>query len=163
MSRLGKGLDSIEEMLQPGEEVLATILAAKCDPPTGKVGKYGGVLAVTNSRLLFSGKYLIQKSESAHQLSQVSSFNMNKSALVAQIQVHLTGTHENYTVKFREAKDFIAIAQSVLAKVHSNTNQQSSNNSSSVSDEILKLADLHNKGILSDDEFAKTKARLLDS
>jgi hypothetical protein len=163
MGRLENGLEIINEMLQPGEEVIATILASKCDPPNGKVGKYGGALAITGSRLLFSGKYLAAKSQSSHQLSQVSSLNLNKSALTAHIQIMLTGSFENYLVKYREAEVFMATAQDVLADSHKPTSQQPLQGSTSIADEILKLAELHKLGVLSDDEFAKAKASLLDS
>ena len=163
MGRLENGLEVISEMLQQGEEVLATVLAAKCDPPTGKVGKYSGALAITGSRLLFSGKYLAAKSQSSHQLSQVSSLNLNKSALTAHIQIMLTGSFENYLVKYRDAELFMTTAQDVLANAHKSTSQLPSHGTNSKADEILKLAELHKMGILSDDEFAGAKASLLNS
>lgn len=163
MGRLENGLEIINEMLQPGEEVIATILASKCDPPNGKVGKYGGALAITELRLLFSGKYLAAKSQSSHQLSQVSSLNLNKSALTAHIQIMLTGSFENYLVKFRDAEVFMATAQDVLANMHKTVSQLPTQSTSSKADEILKLAELHKLGILSDEEFTKAKASLLDS
>jgi len=163
MGRLENGLEVINEMLQPGEKVIATILASKCDPPNGKVGKYGGALAITELRLLFSGKYLAAKSQSSHQLSQVSSLNLNKSALTAHIQIMLTGSFENYPVKFRDAEVFMATAQDVLANMHKTVSQLPTQSTSSKADEILKLAELHKLGILSDEEFTKAKASLLDS
>jgi|688.fasta_scaffold744267_1 hypothetical protein len=163
MGRLENGLEVINEMLQPDEEVIATILASKCDPPNGKVGKYGGALAITRSRLLFSGRYLAAKSQSSHQLSQVSSLNLNKSALTAHIQIMLTGSFENYLVKFRDAEVFMATAQDVLANGHKHTSQHSPKDAASIADEILKLAELHKMGVLSDDEFAAAKATFLNS
>ena len=163
MGRLENGLEVINEMLQHGEEVIATVLASKCDPPTGKVGKYSGALAITGSRLLFSGRYLAAKSQSSHQLSQVSSLNLNKSAMVAHIQIMLAGSFENYLVKFRDAELFMSTAQNVLADAHKTVSQLPAQGTNSKADEILKLAELHKMGILSDDEFAKAKASLLNS
>ena len=75
----------------------------------------------------------------------------------------LTGSFENYLVKYREAEVFMATAQDVLADSHKPTSQQPLQGSTSIADEILKLAELHKLGVLSDDEFAKAKASLLDS
>ena len=159
VGRLGKGLELVEDLLQPGEQVMASVLATLCDPPTGKVGKFGGALVITESRLLFAGKYLVAQARQVHHLNQVSSLSLNKSALTAHIQVMLTGTFENYLVKYRDAEGFLATAQGVLAKAH--TPPPAPATALSAADELAKLADLHRQGILSADEFAKAKARLL--
>jgi hypothetical protein len=159
VGRFGKGLELVEELVQPGEQVLASVFAYLCDPPTGRVGKFGGALVITESRLLFAGKYLVQQARQAHQLDQVSSLNLSKSGLVSHLQVLLTGTSENYVVKYREAEHFLATAQGVLAKAH--TQPPAPAAALSAADELAKLADLHRQGILNADEFAKGKARLL--
>jgi hypothetical protein len=159
VGRFGKGLELVEELLQPGEEVIASVFATLCDPPTGKIGKLGGALAITAERLVFAARFWPSRAQQVHQLNQVSSLNLSKSGLVSHLQVLLTGTFENYVVKYREAEHFLATAQGVLAKAH--TQPPAPAAALSAADELAKLADLHRQGILSAEEFAKAKARLL--
>ena len=75
----------------------------------------------------------------------------------------LAGSFENYLVKFRDAELFMSTAQNVLADAHKTVSQLPAQGTKSKADEILKLAELHKEGILSDDEFARAKASLLNS
>ena len=83
--------------------------------------------------------------------------------MTAHIQIMLTGSFENYLVKYRDAELFMTTAQDVLANAHKSTSQLPAQGTNSKADEILKLAELHKIGILSDDEFARAKASLLNS
>lgn len=162
MSRFSKGEEQITEILTEGEEIRATIFATQCDPPSSKTGKVAGCLAVTNKRVIFVGKAIAQKISRVIPWSQVTSVQLSKGMMLSHIQITLAGSYENFLVKYKEAEDFLSVAQLELEQAGQSSTQSSSNlkNGSSI-DELAKLADLHRQGVLTDDEFAQAKARLL--
>ena len=159
MGRAEKGLEEIEGMLEPGEEVKAHVFGTQCDPPTSKSGKVAGALAVTDRRFLFVGKSIASKKVHGIPLDTVTSVELNKGAMFSHVQVTLAGSYENFLVKYKEAEQFVQVAQSSLASAHSGGGQAPA--AASMADEIAKLADMHQQGLLSDEEFAAAKARLL--
>ena len=159
MGRAEKGLEEIEGMLEPGEEVKAHVFGTQCDPPTSKSGKVAGALAVTDRRFLFVGKSIASKKVHGIPLDTVTSVELNKGAMFSHVQVTLAGSYENFLVKYKEAEQFVQVAQSALASAHSGGTQVPA--VASMADEIAKLADMHQQGLLSDEEFTAAKARLL--
>ena len=160
MSRASKGLELLSDLLLDGEEVLASIPATQCDPPQGKSGTVSGVLALTSGRVLFSGKAIAKRRTRAIPLDTITSIELIKGAMLSHVQLTLAGSYENFLVKYKEAGSVLAEAQAALAGGHSPTSAPQAP-PSSVADEIGKLAELHEKGLLSDEEFAAAKARLL--
>jgi len=160
MGRAEKGLEEIEGMLEPDEEIKSHVWGTQCDPPTGKSGKVSGALAITDRRVLFVGKSLGSKKVRTIPLDTVTSVELNKGALLSHVQVTLAGSYENFLVKYKEAEPFVQVAQSALASAHSGGAVQAPA-AASMADEIAKLADMHQQGLLSDEEFAAAKARLL--
>lgn len=160
MSRASKGLEVLNDLLVDGEEVVASIAATQCDPPSGKSGTISGVLAITPQRILFSGKSIAKRSTRTIPVDTITSVELVKGAMLSYIQLTLAGSYENFLVKYKEAGSFLAEAQKVLASGHSAA-PAPAQPAGSVADEIAKLADLHSKGLLSDEEFSAAKARLL--
>jgi hypothetical protein len=163
MSRLSKGEDLIISMLQPGESIVASILASQCDPPTSKSGKVAGCLAITNQRVMFAGRAIAKTVNRTIPLSQVSSLELSKGMMLSHVQLTLAGSYENFLVKYKEAEEFMITAQAELQKSRSQQPAMTSPSAGSTADELNKLADLHEQGILTAEEFADAKARLLKS
>jgi hypothetical protein len=161
MSRLSKGEDLIISMLQPGESIVASILASQCDPPTSKSGKVAGCLAITNQRVMFAGRAIAKTVNRTIPLSQVSSLELSKGMMLSHVQLTLAGSYENFLVKYKEAEEFMITAQAELQKSRSQQPAMTSPSAGSTADELKKLADLHEQGILTAEEFADAKARLL--
>jgi len=110
MGRAEKGLEEIEGMLEPGEEVKAHVFGTQCDPPTSKRGKVAGALAVTDRRFLFVGKSIASKKVHGIPLDTVTSVELNKGAMFSHVQVTLAGSYENFLVKYKEAEPFVQVA-----------------------------------------------------
>lgn len=74
--------------------------------------------------------------------------------------------YENYLNNANQAKDLLSViidnAKQIVAPIAQPVVQQTSSSSSSVADELAKLAKLKADGILTDEEFQIQKAKLLD-
>ena len=162
MSRASKGEELITSMLQPGESIVASISAVQCDPPTAKSGKVAGCLAITNQRVMFAGKAVTKIINRTIPLTQVSSLGFSKGVMSSHVQLTLAGSYENFLVKYKEAEEFMVVA---LAELQKSRNPQSSPTEATVvstADELKKLAELHQQGILTAEEFAEAKSRVLN-
>lgn len=161
MSRLSKGEELISSMLQPGESIVASILASQCDPPTSKSGKVAGCLAITNQRVMFAGRAVTKTVNRTIPISQVTSLELSKGMMLSHVQLTLAGSYENFLVKYKEAEEFMAVAQAELQKSRNQQPASTPSSASSTADELKKLAELHQQGILTAEEFAEAKSRLL--
>ena len=162
VSRALKGEELITSMLQPGESIVASIFATQCDPPTSKSGKVAGCLAITNQRVMFAGRAVTKTINRTIPLTQVSSLGFSKGMMLSHVQLTLAGSYENFLVKYKEAEEFMVVAQAELQK---SRNPQSSPTEATVvstADELKKLAELHQQGILTAEEFAEAKSRVLN-
>ena len=161
MSRMSKGEELISAMLQAGESIVASIAATQCDPSTAKSGKVTGCLAITNQRVIFAGKAITKAITRAIPVTEVSSLELSKGMMLSHIQLTLSGSYENFLVKYKEAEEFMAVAQAELQKSRNQQPAATLSSASSTADELKKLAELHQQGILTAEEFAEAKSRLL--
>ena len=161
VGRLSKGEELISAMLQPGESIVASIAATQCDPPTAKSGKVTGCLAITNQRVVFAGRAITKAITRTIPVTEVSSLELSKGMMLSHIQLTLSGSYENFLVKYKEAEDFMTFAQAELQKSRNLPTSISSATGVSAADELKKLAELHQQGILTIEEFTEAKSRLL--
>ena len=162
MSRLSKGEELVTELLGEGETIKATILATQCDPPSSKTGKVAGCLAITNNRVMFAGRAITQKVSRVIPWSQVTSLQLSKGMMLSHIQITLAGSYENFLVKYNDAQEFLGVAQAELERSRQvASDARSAPTGATSADELVKLAELHRQGILTDDEFTQAKAKLL--
>ena len=161
MGRLSKGEELISAMLQPGESIVASIAATQCDPPTAKSGKVTGCLAITNQRVVFAGRAITKAITRTIPVTEVSSLELSKGMMLSHIRLTLSGSYENFLVKYKEAEDFMTFAQAELQKSRNLPTSISSATGVSAADELKKLAELHQQGILTIEEFTEAKSRLL--
>lgn len=158
MGRPEKALERITAMLQSGEQVIAHTSGSLTDP--GKsAGTTRGTIAVTNQRILYSGTTGIGGSKTlAYPWSQVTSVLAEKNLLTSHLSVAAAGADARFIVKFQEAQEIAAAAQE---RLHAAQQPQAAAVAPSAADELAKMASLHEQGILSADEFASAKARIL--
>jgi hypothetical protein len=161
VGRLSKGEELISAMLQPGESIVASIAATQCDPPTAKSGKVTGCLAITNQRVVFAGRAITKAITRTIPVTEVSSLELSKGMMLSHIRLTLSGSYENFLVKYKEAEDFMTFAQAELQKSRNLPTSISSATGVSAADELKKLAELHQQGILTIEEFTEAKSRLL--
>jgi len=163
VGKLERALADVVELFLPGEYGNAYVQAAKCDPPEGKTGKFDGVLIVTNTRLLFSGRFLLSRSTSTHELSHISSISISRAVFRAHIQVMLAGGVENYLVAFPQGQEFVSKAQQFISAAQQQSHRLVQKTSSLSADKLLMLAKLQREGVISNAEFEAAKNAILDN
>lgn len=79
--------------------------------------------------------------------------------MLSYIRLTIAGGTQLFCANHKLAEVFVKAAKMTFTNA---TTPQNPKGSVSAADEIAKFAELHKQGILSDEEFAATKARILD-
>ena len=164
-----KALAGVTEILRPNEEITASIRTAHVISNSSRTNPIG-FLAVTNARLVFSGWAGKAHELNEYELSDVRSIEFERNLLQSQIVLTVSDkgtTHDlAYRVEPRHGPGFVTAAQRALNEVQRaielEHNTESGRVGVSTADELAKLADLHDRGALTDDEFAAAKAKVLE-
>ena len=159
MGSANKHLAKVEENLQPGEEIRASVSGTVTSTSTSTSGTVSGILVLTDRRFIFSGGAWGTKDSHSVPLSGVTSIDLHKNLMSAHVQVTAAGNIARYLVKYKDAEPFVKTAHDVLASAHAAV--PAASNSVSPADEIAKLAALHAQGLLTDDEFVTAKTKVL--
>lgn len=153
-SRLAKEISKAQEALEPGEEIICAIAGNKVSKST-----LPGVLLATEKRLIFYSNTLgISKTIESFNYEFISSIdystNYNKGA---SLSFYVSGNKisMNY-IRSEDAKSFVAKVRPRIGKKN-----ESSRSSNDITDQIKKLAELKDAGILTEEEFHSKKTELL--
>lgn len=140
--------------LNHGETIETSIFATY----EGQGGWTQGRLVLTSGqRLLFAGRAAMQRVTRSYALSMISALDTEKSATTSHLFIVTNAANDKFMVGDLEgAQRFAAAVQARIAALHSPAVA-----APSAADELAKFAALHAQGILSDEEWAATKARLL--
>lgn len=133
---------------------------------TGYYGKGTGLVVLTDRRLFFIQDGWTSKTTEDFPLGKVSSVQWNSGLLMGTIIVFAAGNKaEIKNVNKDDGKEIVDLMRGRLASLPGGHSAPGTSNEGtvahSVADELAKLADLHRSGVLTDDEFAAQKARLL--
>jgi len=155
-----KSLDEILAAI-PGEAPIEMI-AAKWKTPNGKDTL--GLLMLTPRRIIYRGRLVFDQGAKMVPIEQVVSVSSSKGMLLGSLQIGVMGEDWNLTQANKD--DAARFADAVQDLLHHREQQQSAplpppRRAESMSDELAKLAGLHQSGVLSDTEFAQAKQRLL--
>tara|TARA_B100001027_G_C16135875_1_gene271416 strand:+ start:125 stop:661 length:537 start_codon:yes stop_codon:yes gene_type:complete len=155
---VGKELNHLHEVINEGENILGHTR-----------GFYDGntwLICVTNRRLLFLDKGMLVGMKSTEiPLDSVGSVNYETKMLGGNITVTASG-QEKHIGKMRkqDVKDVANLISEAAAKmkkeIHGNPGGGQESNTSKM-DELKKLAELKDSGVLSEEEFNAEKAKLL--
>lgn len=151
-------LEEAKRILTNGEEIIDYI--------PGKKGVAGGVLVLTPKRIFFyismgKGKY----GTNEYPLDKISSINHNLGEFfgeVAIIEIHSSDDKLQIVSKKANA-EVDAFVKTVKQQIEEYKKQGAlvSSNNLDVAGQISKLAELRDKGILTEEEFAIQKKKLL--
>lgn len=164
-----KYVEVVQNQMNSDEHIIASLFVSKCDPPSSNDGKYMGILIVSEQRLFFAGEapraVFSAKDVVLWELSEVFSIDCvkQKGMLTGHIlKMTLPGTQINFIVLEGGIKleQFTQAFQRTLESVRRKP-VTSGQISSSTADEIKKLFELKQQGILTDEEFSKAKNNLL--
>ena len=158
-------LDGIERILDADEEIIASVAGDGQGKVTIK-GIAKGILVLTPKRVLFyyldGKKGKIGYGAEDYSLDEISSINLTRNILAGSIKIHSNNNVINVLniPPSEDIEGFVKATKQYIEK-YKNENTQVSNNNSDVAGQISKLAELRDKGILTDEEFTMQKRKLL--
>ena len=160
MAKKHKLLTQAEEHLASGERPLHAVQGAYETKVMGKDSSRAGVLIATDRRLVFYAKKLAGFDLESFPYENLSSIEQSKGMAGGKVAFFASGN--KVSMKWIHDDDlptFVSYVQSKMGKA--SPPAASAASSSSVADELSKLAALRDSGVLSDDEFQAQKAKLL--
>ncbi|MNH78560.1 hypothetical protein D3C73_308660 [compost metagenome] len=162
MAKIDKLASLASEHLQQGEQILVTVMGAYETKIMGQDTLKTGVLLATNCRLFFFGKRTFGFDSESFPYETISSFEYSKGLMGSTVSFFASGNKVKMKwINKGDVSSFISTVQSNLGKKNSNSN---SNNPlmNDVADQIKKLADLRDSGVLTEEEFTHKKKQLLN-
>jgi hypothetical protein len=122
-----------------------------------------GIVALTDQRLFFFEKSLASESLEEFNLSSISSIEVNKKLTGERLVIHASGNRAEINKMMHGQADTLAhefrtLRQSGSEQAHTSASPSAPD----VLDQIRKLSELHNAGVLTLEEFESKKATLLE-
>lgn len=129
-------------------------------------GTYGGgqgLVALTDRRLFFLKDGIMSKTAEDFPFSRISSIRWQSGLVFGKIVVFVSGNKAEITqVGKAEGKAIVDAVRGYIAEASARPAAvQQSEPSGDVTEQIRKLAELRDQGILTDEEFSAKKAQLL--
>ena len=135
----------------------------------GTYGSGTGVLVLTDRRLLFLRDEVMSKTSEDFPLEEISSIMWSTGMLLGKMTVYASGNKaEINNVQMQDGKAITDAVRSRIASGAPASTEQSDETATTtaaapdVDEQLRKLAELHAAGVLTDEEFAGKKQRLLD-
>ena len=160
-------IEKVADRLEADEEVL---LVAK---QTKNVLKPGGSLFTPNN-IIVTDKKIIMRNPSALGLRQklemytfdnIVDIKLERGILSSSLTINVPGSVKDAVIdaiKKDEAEQILRIVQDGIKRLKGVSQQQQVNQSSSIADELGKIAKLKEQDIISEEEFQKMKKELMD-
>ena len=152
---VGKELKHLHEVINEGENILGHTR-----------GFYDGntwLICVTDRRLLFVDKGMVSGMKSSEiPLDSIGSVNYQTKALGGNITVSAAGSEKHIgKMKKGDVKDIANLISEATAQMKQQTAAPAAAPASSAMDELKKLAELKESGVISEEEFNEQKEKLL--
>ena len=159
-------IDKVKDKLDDNEEIL--LVTTQTKNPL----KYGGSMFTPNT-LIVTDKKLILRNPSALGLRQkleifqydsIVDMKLEQGVLSSALDINVHGLgYSRIDAISKEDADIIQrMVQESIKKIKESDNQVNTNSTTSISDELEKIAKLKEKDIISDEEFTKMKKDLID-
>jgi len=185
MAKLDKLLDQAKPHLNPGEQVLAAVQGTYETKIMGSDSVRTGIMMATPDRLVFYAKKLGGYDLESYAYRNISSFEQSKNMMGHSVTFFASGNKVNmkWISDAGAMQQFVATVKERLHQgppatmPHGHVVQPSvsvpppgpppppppplSDEKASIIDAIKQLGDLHQAGVLSDEEFSTKKAELL--
>jgi hypothetical protein len=135
------------------------------DPDSDKGGSFlKNYLIVTNQRVILWARGAFSKSTDAFEFSNIKSVEVQKGIMFGAIVLNIYGKTENFAQMNKKEAEHIA---DLIRKKVRHANQASQPQTATAAppsalEQIEKLSELHQRGIITDAEFAEQKKKLLD-
>ncbi|MBT0995535.1 PH domain-containing protein [Cellulomonas sp. DKR-3] len=163
MAKIEKLLEQATDHLEAGEEVIAAVQGTYETKKMGNDWTRAGILIATQKRIVFYAKKMGGYDLESFPYDKVSSYEQSKSMMGHSVTFFASGNK----VAMKWISDQAALqvfSDLVRDKIHGGSatlDITSTNIHDDVMRQIRKLAELHQAGILTDEEFTSKKAELL--
>lgn len=161
MAKLDKLVAKASEHLDDGEEILEAVDGTYETEVMGTDSARAGVLLATDNRLLFYAKKMTGFELESFSYKTISSFERGKSMMGGTLKFHASGN--SVSMKWISAKnldEFVSTVKSKMDEAQSGGGQSAPKDDPA--DQLRKLAELRDAGILSEEEFSAKKQEILD-
>ncbi len=168
MAKASKNLQHLEAHLEAGEEVQAYVEGRYETKIMGSESIRKGVLAATDRRVLFFAKKVGGYDLESFPYGNISSLEQGKEMMTGGT-LKFFASGNTVTMKWINTRknnlgEFMTLVQSRMNEAKTSLSfppPSADPGGMDIADQIKKLADLRDAGILSEDEFSAKKAELL--
>ncbi len=150
-----------EEHLEPGEQVLAAVMGAYETTRLGFEAVRNGLLLATDRRVVMFGKRRGGFELESFPYDHISSFEQGRTVMGSTIRMFASGnTVDMKWINDRRAMtDLVGVVKAHMGKAP--TPSGAGSVAPDVLEQIRKLGELRDAGLLTDSEFQRSKAQLL--
>ncbi|MNB67242.1 hypothetical protein D3C81_309200 [compost metagenome] len=159
MAKIDKLVNEALNHLEAGEKNIAAVMGAYECKIMGKDTLRNGVFLATDRRIFFYGKKMFGFDAESFPYSNISSYEFGKGAMGRTISFFASGNKVRMKwINIGEVDSFMSVIQEKAGK-----KEQSADSKESVDvvDQIKRLAELRDQGILTEEEFSAKKQKLL--
>jgi hypothetical protein len=161
LAGLDKNLKNLQQHLDNDEVIESNIWGTFEKRLIGKNISYNGVLAATNKKIVFFKKKLLGFNMEVFPYPNISSIEMNIGSLEHKVSISARGVMVKMkTNSKRDTVRFVELVKGRLGRKEEDIVSQ--DNLGNIHNEIEKLIDLKNNGIISDEEFEEKKNELMN-
>ena len=159
MAKLDKLLDQAKDHLDEGEDVLAVIQGTYEKNDWTRAG----ILAATDHRLVFYGKKMTGYDFEVFPYKTISSIETGKGMMGHHVKFFASGNEVNlkWIDKKSDVPGFVGVVKDQMKADHATPAAPAASDSPDVADQIRKLAQLRDEGLVTDEEFETKRAELL--
>ena len=121
------------------------------------------LIVVTTRRILFLNKKLLYGLEQMEiPLAQITSVSFKTGLMFGEIEVDSAGSKKKIeTISKKDVSKVAATISDLVKNIHARANTAQSNHQLDIISQLEKLAELKERGILTEEEFLAQKAKLL--
>lgn len=160
MAKIEKLTQEATAHLEQGEEIVAVVLGAYETKLMGNDTVRNGIFLATNKRVLFYAKKMFGYDLEVFPYSNISSIEMSKGLMGHTITLFASGNKVHMKwISQGDIQKFVNYIKENLGKKH--VSEQHSTTQLDIPEQIKKLAELKEQGILTEEEFLSKKTALL--
>lgn len=162
-----KELKVLGQYLQNDEVVFAIVSGLMTQTETSNEFDFGlntWVAALTSERVLFLDHAMLSSSVDTQsiRLNRIQAVSASQGLLLGKVIIDIGARTVEINNCVKSHVKIFAELTNELIRENEERNETDSAPNISIADEILKLTDLHAKGILTDDEYSVAKSKLIE-
>jgi hypothetical protein len=163
MAKLEKLLSQAQEHLEANEDVVTAIQGAYEVKRMGSDSARKGALIATDRRVVFYAKKMTGYDLESFPYDHISSIDMSKGMMGHSITIYASGNkaHIKWIDKKQDVPGFVSTVRGRMKGGAGNGAAAPAASEPDAADQIRKLAQLRDEGLLTEEEFQAKKTQLL--